>query len=97
MSVSGVASPATTKTDIPEMGVSVFSFPAPLPVHSRIFPSSPLTFALRVGCKTASEFAAEYSTTIALPQFFLVRLAHISERLWVAALTRTGKRRRGAL
>ena len=31
--------PATTETDIPEMGMSVFPFSAPFPVHSRILPS----------------------------------------------------------
>ena len=30
--------PATTETDIPEMGMSVFSFSAPFPVNSRILP-----------------------------------------------------------
>ena len=33
--------PATTETDIPDEGVSVFSFSAPLPVHSKILTSSP--------------------------------------------------------
>ena len=33
--------PATTETDIPAKGVLVFSFSAPVPVHSSILPSSP--------------------------------------------------------
>ena len=37
----GVRVHATTETDIPEAGVSVFSFSAPFPVHSRIVPRSP--------------------------------------------------------
>ena len=37
--------PATTETDIPVMGVSVFVFPCLFPVHSRMAPRSPCSAA----------------------------------------------------